>query len=72
MSPQTAKALIDAGYTLRVEESPDRIYKDDEFKTVGAEIIPAGSWTKAPLEHIILGLKELPTDGCMYCVLDEG
>ncbi|OAQ97592.1 hypothetical protein LLEC1_03516 [Akanthomyces lecanii] len=63
LSPQTAKELIDAGYTLRVEESPDRIYKDDEFKSVGAEIIPAGSWTKAPLEHIILGLKELPTDG---------
>ncbi|KAM3436950.1 hypothetical protein MY4824_004051 [Beauveria thailandica] len=63
LSPQTAKALIDAGYVLRVEESTDRIYKDDEFKAVGAEIIPAGSWVKAPLEHIILGLKELPADG---------
>lgn len=63
MSPKTAKALIDAGYIVRVEEDPDRIYKIDEFKAAGAEIVPGGSWIKAPTEDVILGLKELPTDG---------
>lgn len=51
---------------MRVEESPDRIYKTDEFKAVGAEIVPAGSWVKAPLDDIILGLKEIEADGSMY------
>ncbi|OAA66969.1 hypercellular protein [Niveomyces insectorum RCEF 264] len=63
LSPETAKALINAGYLVRVEASPDRIYHDSEFKDVGAEIVPAGSWVKAPLDDIILGLKELPADG---------
>lgn len=67
MSPETAKALIDAGYTVKVEVSPDRIYKDEEFKAAGAEIIPAGSWVKAPVDNtIILGLKELPSDGSKW------
>ncbi|RWA13243.1 hypothetical protein EKO27_g1849 [Xylaria grammica] len=63
LSPDTAKALISAGYVVRVEESPDRIYNDSEFKAAGAEIVPAGSWVNAPVDNIILGLKELPADG---------
>ena len=62
MSPQGAKALLDAGYTVRVERSSDRIYKDDEYANAGAELIPAGSWVDAPKEDIILGLKELDED----------
>ncbi|OAA46861.1 Saccharopine dehydrogenase [Metarhizium rileyi] len=62
MSPETAKALIQAGYTVRVERSPERIYNDDEFEAIGAELVPAGSWLKAPRQDIILGLKELPDD----------
>jgi len=63
VSPETAKALIDAGYDVRVEESSDRIYKDSEFKAVGAKMLPAGSWVDAPTDHVILGLKELPANG---------
>ncbi|EWG47546.1 hypothetical protein FVEG_16154 [Fusarium verticillioides 7600] len=63
LSPATAKALLGAGYTVRVEESPDRIYKIDEFRDVGAEIVPAGSWVNAPKEDIILGLKEIEANG---------
>jgi saccharopine dehydrogenase (NAD+, L-lysine-forming) len=63
VSPKTAKALLEAGFVIHVERSPDRIYKDDEYKAVGAEIVPTGSWVNAPLEHIILGLKELPISG---------
>lgn len=62
MSPATAKALLDAGYTVRVERSPERIYNDEEFAAAGAELVPAGSWQKAPKEDIILGLKELPDE----------
>jgi saccharopine dehydrogenase (NAD+, L-lysine forming) len=51
---------------VRVEESPDRIYNDSEFKAVGAEIVPAGSWVDAPVENVILGLKELPANGSTY------
>jgi saccharopine dehydrogenase (NAD+, L-lysine forming) len=66
VSPETAKSLLDAGYLVRVEASPDRIYNDSEFKAVGAEIVPAGSWVDAPLDNVILGLKELPADGSTY------
>lgn len=55
-----------AGYTVRVEASPDRIYNDDEFSAAGAEIVTAGSWVQAPTDDIILGLKELPADGSKY------
>lgn len=57
---------MSAGYVVRVEASPDRIYHDDEFSAAGAEIVTAGSWVEAPLDNIILGLKELPADGSTY------
>ncbi|KAH8803642.1 alanine dehydrogenase [Xylogone sp. PMI_703] len=60
LSPESAKALLQAGYIVRVERSPDRIYKDDEFEAIGAELVSAGSWITAPRQDIILGLKELP------------
>ncbi|VUC27992.1 unnamed protein product [Clonostachys rosea] len=60
LSPASAKSLIEAGYLIRVEKSLDRIYRDEEFESIGAELITPGSWVNAPLEHVILGLKELP------------
>jgi saccharopine dehydrogenase (NAD+, L-lysine forming) len=51
---------------VRVEESTDRIYNDSEFKAVGAEMVPAGSWVDAPVDNVILGLKELPANGSMF------
>ncbi|KAK2593348.1 Saccharopine dehydrogenase [Conoideocrella luteorostrata] len=66
LSPETAKALLDAGYKVKVEDWADRIYKIDEFRAVGAEIVPAGSWRDAPKEDIILGLKEIESDGSMF------
>ncbi|KAH6692613.1 saccharopine dehydrogenase [Plectosphaerella plurivora] len=59
LSPTTAKALVDAGYTLNVERSPVRIFDDAEFEKVGATLVEEGSWVNAPEDHIILGLKEL-------------
>lgn len=66
VSPQSAKALLDAGYIVRVERSTDRIYQDEEFAAAGAELVEAGSWLKAPKEDIILGLKELPDEDISF------
>ncbi|CAG8961532.1 hypothetical protein HYFRA_00013950 [Hymenoscyphus fraxineus] len=60
LTPTTAKALLDAGYSIHVEHSPVRVFDDDEFAAVGATMVPEGSWIDAPLDHLILGLKELP------------
>lgn len=66
VSPEGAKALLDAGYTVRVEKCPNRIYKIDEYAAAGAEIVETGSWVKAPKEDVILGLKELEADGSKF------
>ncbi|KAH6656978.1 saccharopine dehydrogenase [Truncatella angustata] len=62
LTPTTAKALIDAGYTVNVEKSPVRIFDDAEFEKIGAALVPTGSWREAPKEHIVVGLKELPEE----------
>ncbi|KAK8132470.1 hypothetical protein PG999_000643 [Apiospora kogelbergensis] len=62
LTPTTAKALIDAGYTVNVEKSPIRIFDDDEFSKIGCTLVPTGSWREVPAEHIIVGLKELPEE----------
>ncbi|KAH0536505.1 mitochondrial Homoaconitase [Glutinoglossum americanum] len=62
LTPATTKALLDAGYVVYVERSPERIFDDSEFESVGATLVPEGSWVDAPTEHIIIGLKELPEE----------
>lgn len=65
LTPTTAKALIDAGYTVNVERSPERIFDDSEFEKVGAKLVPENTWREAPTDNIIIGLKELPVEECM-------
>jgi saccharopine dehydrogenase (NAD+, L-lysine-forming) len=65
LTPTTAKALIDAGYTINVERSAERIFDDAEFEKIGATLVPENTWRQAPKDHIIIGLKELPVDDCM-------
>lgn len=60
LTPTTAKVLIDAGYKINVERSPQRIFDDEEFERVGCTLVAEDSWPDAPKEHIIVGLKELP------------
>jgi len=67
LTPTTAKALIDAGYTVNVERSPERIFDDSEFEKVGATLVPEDTWRDAPTDHIIIGLKELPVEECKLC-----
>lgn len=62
VTPTIAKKLVEAGYEVRVEKSPLSIFPDSEYEGTGATLIPTGSWTEAPSEHIIIGLKELPEE----------
>lgn len=62
LSPSGAKALIDAGFKVTVESSSQNIFDDELYQKINAELVPQGSWVNAPVEAIILGLKELPED----------
>lgn len=62
LTPTTTKQLLDAGFEVFVEESPQLIFSTDEYRRVGAKIVPKGSWKTAPADRLIIGLKELPED----------
>ncbi|KAK5729791.1 Saccharopine dehydrogenase [Elasticomyces elasticus] len=62
ITPTIAKKLVDAGYVVNVEKSPLSIFPDKEYEGTGASLVSTGSWTDAPSEHIIVGLKELPEE----------
>ncbi len=62
LTPSTTHTLIDAGFTVYVEESSLSTFKTEEYAKVGAIIVPEGSWKTAPKERIIIGLKELPEE----------
>ena len=64
LTPTTTKALIDAGYKVNVERSPQRIFHDEEYERVGATLVPENTWCDAPDDNIIIGLKELPVEAC--------
>ncbi len=65
LTPEGAKALIDAGIKLTVEESSVRVIGIEGYAAAGAEIAPENSWPDAPHDAIIFGLKELPDDGTL-------
>ena len=60
LTPKNAKSMLRSGFEIAVEHSSKRIFRDDEYKAAGCEIIPAESWKTAPGDVTILGLKELP------------
>ncbi|CAO3684837.1 unnamed protein product [Umbelopsis vinacea] len=61
LTPTTAKTLLDAGFKITVERSPERIFDDKEYEAVGCPLVEALSWkTDAPADAYIVGLKELP------------
>jgi len=64
LTPTTTKKLIDAGYHIKVERSPQRIFDDKEFEKAGATLVEENTWRDAPKDTIIIGLKELPVDKC--------
>ncbi|AQZ18854.1 LYS1 (YIR034C) [Zygosaccharomyces parabailii] len=60
LTPSTVKALMSKGFKIYVEDSPQSTFSADEYRKVGATIVPAGSWVNAPRDRIIIGLKEMP------------
>lgn len=63
ITPDGVKQLLKAGLQVTVEESPHRVIPTEDYRKAGASIAPEGSWPGAPLDAIILGIKELPEDG---------
>ncbi|MGB1234309.1 MAG: saccharopine dehydrogenase [Planktomarina sp.] len=63
ITPDGVKALIEAGITVTVEDSPVRAIPIDGYKAAGATIVRAGSWRAALDDVVVFGLKELPDDG---------
>lgn len=63
LTPEGAKALVDAGLRVTVEESSVRCIGIEGYAQAGCEIASENSWPEAPLDAIIFGLKELPEDG---------
>ncbi|QDC11391.1 saccharopine dehydrogenase [Oceanicola sp. D3] len=61
--PDGVEALLERGFRVTVEDSPDRILPLEPYRHAGAEIAPRGSWREAPEGTLIYGLKELPEDG---------
>jgi saccharopine dehydrogenase (NAD+, L-lysine-forming) len=63
LTPKTVKELLDTGnFEIYVEEAPQSTFKTNEYKQVGAKIVPFESWKSAPKNRIIIGLKELPEE----------
>lgn len=63
LTPEGAAALVAAGISVTVEESSVRAIAIDGYRNAGCEIALENSWTSAPADAIIFGLKELPEDG---------
>ncbi|WP_299440787.1 saccharopine dehydrogenase [uncultured Phycicoccus sp.] len=60
--PHDAARLVAAGARVTVEESPQRVFGIEAYRTGGCEVAPAGSWPQAPDDAHVLGIKELPDE----------
>ncbi len=63
LTPEGAKALLDKGIRVTVEESSVRAIGLKGYIDAGCDIAAENSWPEAPQDAIIFGLKELPEDG---------
>ena len=67
LTPTVVSKLVDKGFKVNVERSPERIFDDAEFESANATLVPEGSWPNAPKDHIIIGLKEVRLLGQILC-----
>lgn len=58
----TDLAVLGEKYRIMVESSPIRCFPDEAYQSVGAEIVPAGSWIHYPHAWVV-GLKGLKGGG---------
>ncbi|MCQ0969469.1 saccharopine dehydrogenase (plasmid) [Paracoccus sp. TK19116] len=63
ITPDGVAALRKQGIHVTVEDSGRRIIPTADYEAAGASIAPEGSWTSAPDDALVFGLKELPEDG---------
>lgn len=63
ITPEGARALLNAGLRVTVEESAARAIPLQGYREAGCEIATENSWRQAPKDAVIFGLKELPEDG---------
>lgn len=63
LTPEGARALLDAGLRVTIEQSSVRAIPIDGYRNAGCEIADENGWPQAPADAIIFGLKELPEDG---------
>ncbi|MFT7595069.1 MAG: saccharopine dehydrogenase (NAD+, L-lysine-forming) [Paracoccaceae bacterium] len=63
LTPDGAAKLLAAGLQVTVEHSSVRAIPIDGYRAAGCQIAPENSWSDAPADAIIFGLKELPEDG---------
>lgn len=63
ITPEGIRALMAKGLRVTVEQSASRALPIQGYVNSGCDIAPEGSWTSAPDDAIIFGLKELPADG---------
>jgi saccharopine dehydrogenase (NAD+, L-lysine forming) len=60
--PADVPLLLDAGFEVTVEESPQRVFGVEEYAAAGASVAGEGTWTDAPHDAYVLGIKELPDE----------
>ena len=60
--PADVPQLVAAGVRVTVEESRQRAFTDDEYAAAGATVVGESTWTEAPEDAYVLGIKELPDE----------
>ena len=60
--PADVPLLLDAGFQVTVEESRQRIFAVEDYAAAGAAVAGEGTWTDAPHDAYVLGIKELPDE----------
>lgn len=60
LTPDGAATLIADGATVTVERSMNRVFSNEDFEAAGCQIVSSGLWPEAPMDALILGVKELP------------
>lgn len=60
--PADVPLLLDAGFDVTVEESPQRVFAAEEYAAAGASVVEEGTWTTADQDTYVLGIKELPEE----------
>lgn len=60
--PADVALLLGAGFQVTVEESVQRTFSIEEYAAAGASVVGEGTWTDAPDDAYILGIKELPEE----------